>query len=269
MSDFLEAHPIKMDLNLVKEQIFNFKNNTKQTVVITSGGTLIPLEQRMVRFIDNFSVGTRGSKSCEEFLRKNYKVLFLHRKGSLQPFIRHLTIDNFDNGKPNKVLTTAIAESRTYKSDLLEISFSSVFEYLHLLKMICNSMGNDEYILYLAAAVSDFYVDDIPEHKLSQDQTLHLQLLPVPKFVGYVKSWSPNSKIVTFKLETDEDLLIRKSKDALLKYGHEMVIANLLESRHQKVYFVEKEKVESCEIKNEEKNIEYYIIEKVIGKYRK
>jgi len=43
-----------------------------------------------VRFLDNFSAGTRGSASAEHFLRTgNYAVIFLHRQHSLQPFSRH------------------------------------------------------------------------------------------------------------------------------------------------------------------------------------
>ncbi len=38
-------------------------------VVITSGGTTVPLERRCVRYIDNFSRGTRGAKSAEFFLQ--------------------------------------------------------------------------------------------------------------------------------------------------------------------------------------------------------
>ena len=33
--------------------------------ILQSGGTTVPLESRTVRFIDNFSVGTRGSTSTE------------------------------------------------------------------------------------------------------------------------------------------------------------------------------------------------------------
>lgn len=43
-----------------------------------------------MRFLDNFSAGTRGSASAEHFLRTGkYAVIFLHRQHSLQPFSRH------------------------------------------------------------------------------------------------------------------------------------------------------------------------------------
>lgn len=40
-------------------------------VVVTSGGTTVPLERNCVRFIDNFSKGTRGALSAEQFLQVN------------------------------------------------------------------------------------------------------------------------------------------------------------------------------------------------------
>ena len=43
-----------------------------------------------MRFLDNFSAGTRGSASAEYFLRSGkYAVIFMHRQHSLQPFSRH------------------------------------------------------------------------------------------------------------------------------------------------------------------------------------
>jgi hypothetical protein len=36
---------------------------------VTSGGTTVPLERNCVRFIDNFSAGTRGAVSTEQFLK--------------------------------------------------------------------------------------------------------------------------------------------------------------------------------------------------------
>ncbi|VAI57934.1 unnamed protein product [Triticum turgidum subsp. durum] len=37
----------------------------RPTVCVTSGGTTVPLEQRCVRYIDNFSSGHRGAASTE------------------------------------------------------------------------------------------------------------------------------------------------------------------------------------------------------------
>lgn len=56
----------------VAEQVADFVSRFLRTsvpvVVVTSGGTTVPLERRCVRFIDNFSAGTRGALSTERFL---------------------------------------------------------------------------------------------------------------------------------------------------------------------------------------------------------
>lgn len=44
------------------------KTSTK-VAVVTSGGTTVPLERNCVRFVDNFSQGTRGAISTEELLK--------------------------------------------------------------------------------------------------------------------------------------------------------------------------------------------------------
>lgn len=46
---------------------------------LQSGGTTIPMEHNTVRFVDNFSAGTRGSASTEYFLEAGYAVIFLYR----------------------------------------------------------------------------------------------------------------------------------------------------------------------------------------------
>merc|ERR1712000_212563 len=61
----------------------------RRVVLITSGGTTVPLEKQTVRFIDNFSAGTRGATSAEYFLKEGYAVIFLHREFSLVPYARH------------------------------------------------------------------------------------------------------------------------------------------------------------------------------------
>ena len=44
--------------------------------------------------------------------------------------------------------------------------------------------------------------------------------------------------MISFKLETDESILIKKSKKALETYKHKIVIANLLQTRKEKVILV-------------------------------
>ena len=51
--------------------------------------------------------------------------------------------------------------------------------------------------------------------------TISLQL--VPKMLEpLVNLWVPNAYVVSFKLETDENLLISKARGALSKYKHKV-----------------------------------------------
>jgi phosphopantothenoylcysteine synthetase/decarboxylase len=58
----------------------------KHVVLVTSGGTAVPLEKNTVRQIENFSTGMRGARSAEQFIKAGHPVIFFHRKDSLQPF---------------------------------------------------------------------------------------------------------------------------------------------------------------------------------------
>lgn len=130
----------------------------RKVVLITSGGTKVPLESRTVRFLDNFSSGRRGASSAEYFMDSGYAVIFLHRHRSLYPYTRmFLTINMLDalelrgggdGGAPGnagevvvnqQVLPNIAKVLKRYQEVkegrlLLPIEFSTLSEYLHLLK---------------------------------------------------------------------------------------------------------------------------------------
>jgi len=66
-------------------------------------------------------------------------------------------------------------------------------------------------LTYLSAAVSDYYLPlkEMPEHKIqSADGKLTMTFDPSPKKLGLIKAeWNPNTFAVSFKLETDLDIL--------------------------------------------------------------
>ena len=55
-------------------------------------------------------------------------------------------------------------------------------------------------------------------------------MVPVPKLLGKVKSWNKETVLVSFKLETDAQILEQKAKGAIKKYGVDMVVANELKT---------------------------------------
>ncbi len=149
---------------------------------------------------------------------------------------------------------------------LLLLSFTTVTEYLWELREIAilmNPLGR-KALLYLAAAVSDFFVpkERLAEHKIQSSDTNHqsntdsengqhrraaqapskklvIYLDPVPKFLkSLVDGWAPQAMIVSFKLETDPSILIGKAQTALDRYSHHLVIGNLLSTRKWEVVFI-------------------------------
>ncbi len=68
MDKFFEKNNPSQQCNKQLEKVKEFFSEIpegKKIVLITSGGTVVPLERQTVRFIDNFSTGSRGSLSAE------------------------------------------------------------------------------------------------------------------------------------------------------------------------------------------------------------
>lgn len=253
----------------------------RRVVLITSGGTTVPLERQTVRFIDNFSAGTRGATSAEYFLSAGYAVIFLHRQFSLQPYSRHYShstdcLLDFLDASTGRVgvrpddeerMRGVLAKYRAVKDGgmLLMLPFVTIGDYLHELRALSRLMRplGPRGLLYLAAAVSDFFVpaERMAEHKIQStdavkdageefdnfdanprvpaSRRLVIDLDPVPKFLkSLVDGWADESMIVSYKLETDPAILVRKARYSLDRYQHHLVIGNLLATRKWEVVFV-------------------------------
>ncbi|XP_063994061.1 phosphopantothenate--cysteine ligase [Diachasmimorpha longicaudata] len=268
--EFYANQPKPSDLETSTKLLDNFvkrySSDDTKIALVTSGGTTVPLEHNTVRFVDNFSAGTRGAISTEYFLKHGYAVIFMYRAKSLEPFSRHFTgqkfLDMLDltqkDGRPQLTVcdkySSSVAEALVkYKSairegKLLQLSFTTLSEYLWLLRAASQAVAplKKRVVLYLAAAVSDFYVpsNEMSVHKIGSTIgapkiALHL----VPKILKpLVSLWVPEAFVVSFKLETDENLLISKARASLNTYNHKLVIANMLQTRKQKVTMVDKDK---------------------------
>ncbi|KAI0388666.1 DNA/pantothenate metabolism flavoprotein [Xylariaceae sp. FL0594] len=159
----------------------------RRVVLVTSGGTTVPLEKQTVRFIDNFSAGTRGATSAEYFLEAGYAVIFLHRQFSLLPYSRHYShstdcfLDHLCESEDGSVVVNPAHQEkmqrvlRKYNAAktqnlLLMLPFVTITDYLHELRAVAQLMRplGPNGLLYLAAAVSDFFVppERMSEHKI-------------------------------------------------------------------------------------------------------
>ncbi|THH06008.1 hypothetical protein EW145_g4386 [Phellinidium pouzarii] len=195
----------------------------RRVVLVTSGGTTVPLELNVVRFLDNFSAGTRGATSAEYFLSAGYAVIFLHRQHSLQPYSRHyshstnpfldfleleqiaepqaasLTLSS-QTSSPEPIITVRSSDPKhlhtvlsAYKAvhragTLHTMTFVTVNEYLWLLRAVSkelNVLGRNA-MYYLAAAVSDFFLprEKMSEHKIQSGKgSLIIEMDQVPKIL--------------------------------------------------------------------------------------
>ncbi|XP_033483729.1 phosphopantothenate--cysteine ligase [Epinephelus lanceolatus] len=265
-----EEFAVPSHVEEVKEKMAAFAKHHaaagRRVVLITSGGTKVPLESRTVRFLDNFSSGRRGASSAEYFIDSGYAVIFLHRHRSLYPYTRMFsTINmldalNFKDGEGassnscevvvnQQVLPNIAKALRRYQEVkegelLLPIEFNTLSEYLHLLKAAAQALSTigSKAMFYLAAAVSDFYIpaSEMPEHKIqSSNGPLQLSMNMVPKILSpLVKDWAPQAFVISFKLETDAAILLDKARRALDTYRHQAVVANVLDSRRGYVVVV-------------------------------
>ncbi|TFK38059.1 phosphopantothenate-cysteine ligase [Crucibulum laeve] len=267
---YFETQPppptLEHDVEQVREFVQRQAKERRNVVLVTSGGTTVPLELNVVRFLDNFSAGTRGATSAEYFLKAGYAVIFMHRQFSLQPFSRHYShstnpfLDFLEIETLKGQSTPRISVTQDKREDLLEVltvykavhaagtlhtlTFVTVNDYLWLLRAVSQELSvlRRKAMYYLAAAVSDFFLprQKMSVHKIQSGKgNLSIEMDQVPKILkSMVDEWTRDGYIVSFKLETDPDLLIPKARAALERYGHQVVIGNDLHRRKFEVVFV-------------------------------
>jgi phosphopantothenate-cysteine ligase len=194
-TDYFASNPEPASLDqtssLARDFINHHAANNRRVALVTSGGTTVPLENQTVRFIDNFSAGTRGATSAEYFLENDYAVIFLHRQFSLLPYSRHYShstncfLDFMTTGASGEVVVddsyqaqmSAVLqryEKAKRENALLLLPFTTVNEYLWDLRALATLMQplGANGLFYLAAAVSDFFVpaQRMVEHKIQSSE---------------------------------------------------------------------------------------------------
>jgi phosphopantothenate-cysteine ligase len=194
-TDYFAANPEPASLDqtasLARDFINHHASKNRRVALVTSGGTTVPLENQTVRFIDNFSAGTRGATSAEYFLENDYAVIFLHRQFSLLPYSRHYShstncfLDFMTSNASGEVVVDSSYQSQMSavlqryerakrENALLLLPFTTVNEYLWDLRALATLMQplGANGLFYLAAAVSDFFVpaQRMVEHKIQSSE---------------------------------------------------------------------------------------------------
>ena len=202
-------------------------------ILITSGGTKVRIDS--VRHIGNMSSGTFGSRIANSLMfcttlenyDKNDHITFLKAKGSKTPCISEF----FDN--------------RNYT----EIDYDDFYDYADKLESLCKQ---DFDIVVLAAAVSDYLVDNPVDGKIRSRENFEIKLKPAPKLINKIKQWSPNTKLVGFKLlvGSDREELIEASLSSIIENQCDMMIANDLKDikgNNHKVMVIADDKIHDYE----------------------
>jgi phosphopantothenate-cysteine ligase len=212
----------------------------RRVVLVTSGGTTVPLEAQTVRFIDNFSAGTRGATSAEYFLEQGYAVIFLHRQYSLLPYSRHYShstncfLDFMDEAPPTSEsenpdhgrivvrseyqdeMRDVLRKYRYAKQNnlLLLLPFTTVSEYMFELRSLAKLMRplGPNALFYLAAAVSDFF---IPRHRMAEHK---IQSSEIPA------NFSDESAVASDEAVASDDIYTGENEPEPPKSGKKLVV---------------------------------------------
>ena len=135
-------------------------------------------------------------------------------------------------------------DAEIHSKRLREIPFTSLAQYLTLLEKCALEINskNGSKIILLAAAVSDFDVCESANQKIDSSSSFsEIKLKKVEKVISKLtSSWAPLAVTFSFKLETNEDLILKKS-EKYFQQGVKGVIGNELLTRRKRIYFISKE----------------------------
>ena len=258
-----EKDSIDRECKRIKEFMDRVSHSTKGIVLLTSGGTSVPLEKNTVRSIENFSTGSRGSKSAERFLFNGYSIVYFYRDTSIAPLDVKISIDDLiiDGDRKELSIDTKSGKydayiqqynnRRKYIDNIIYIPYTTLFSYLYGLYVYSSILEQHKVhhpesrcLLYLACAVSDFYLPQstMSEHKIqsreieTDDGGLDIHLVPTPKLLPFVRSLCPHVMMISFKLETDINILEEKMSKSLKSSGSDYIVGNILSTRFNEIY---------------------------------
>lgn len=198
-------------------------------VLITSGGTKIPIDS--VRSITNMSNGTFGAKIATEFLKiKHCEVGFLRAERSKSPFTMEIDLKKSSSMQEDLKYEDLKRFYFEVKERYGEITYKTFDDYKEQFFFLLGSFKPD--VVVLAAAVSDYDVENKVSGKIRSKDDLIIKMKPLPKIISMVKEKLPNAVLVGFKLMVDskETELINSAEKSCLENKCDFVVANDLKN---------------------------------------
>lgn len=144
-------------------------------VLITAGATRESIDA--VRFISNVSTGATGTALAEALAKAGHEVTYLHGEGARSPAAENVTCGIFSSTE-------------------------------HLAERLRAALGSHRFdALVQAAAVADYRPETAHTGKLSSyADEMTLRLVPTPKLLPQIKSWSAYPiRVLGFKLTHGAD----------------------------------------------------------------
>lgn len=175
-------------------------------VLITSGGTLEKWDD--VRGHTNLSKGTMGCYLAEAALSAGAQVIYLHGYFAKLP---------------------------AHASQMQTILFEGIEDLGNKIQSVVQSEFID--IVIMAAAGSDWVIDKVYDQhgnlleekgKMPSDEPPVIHFKKAPKILGMIKSWTPETTLIGFKLEATEDVehLISRAKLRMDSAKADFMVAN-------------------------------------------
>lgn len=193
-------------------------------ILLTSGGTRVKIDK--VRHIGNMSSGTFGAAIGKALMKEKYYVDFLKAEHSKSPLQETINFADYDVAKEFKKVSDLFEFWNKYKDYYKEYVYKTYEEYeenlIHQLKTV-----EYDYVI-LAAAVSDYLVENYVDGKIRSSSDLNIKLKPATKLISKVKEIQPKTNLIGFKLlvNSTEKELIEAAKKSIVENKCTFVVAN-------------------------------------------
>lgn len=200
-------------------------------VIVTAGGTSEKIDN--VRKITNSGTGKLGYKIALELLKKyiDVKIYYVCSKNSFKPI-------------SDRVEIIEIEGTVDLKNNIEELLTKNKIDYF------VHSMAVSDYMVDYVTnleSIKSNNIKVISDTKISsKENNLVIVLKPTPKIISIIKSISPETCLVGFKLldNVSKEELISVAKKLRDKNNCDLVVANDLENirkGNHKAYLIDKE----------------------------
>jgi len=157
-------------------------------------------------------------------LKLGHNTVFYRAKNSKSPM--SLTVDLNKNGYEVGQFTAWYNERAKRMPQYMEYEYTTYDQYAEGLKFILGVEKPD--VVVLAAAVSDYGVENFVDGKVRSNDMFSIKLKQVPKLIYRVKEWAPDVKLVGFKMlvNSKSNELFEAARKSMTENGCDMIVAN-------------------------------------------